>query len=106
MTNLKDIRKGDTYTFTLEAFSDETETTKVDLSTYSFILTAKYANGTTAFTKSNTDFSQVDIYKRRLTISKTDTAALTAGELYYQIDVTYPDTTAEQWADGYVKVLS
>jgi Cu/Ag efflux protein CusF len=106
MTNLKDIRKGDTYTFTLEAFSDETETTKIDLSTYSFLLTAKYASGSTAFTRTNTDFVQVDIYTRRVTISKTDTAALNVGELYYQIDVTYPDTTAEQWADGYIKVLA
>lgn len=105
MTNLKDIRKGDTYTFTLEAFSDESESVAIDISDYIFVMTAKYANGSTAFTRSDADFAETTIYKRTLTIPKTDTATLTAGELYYQIDVTYPDATAEQWADGYIKVL-
>jgi hypothetical protein len=104
MTNLKDIRKADTYSFSIEAYSDETETTEVDISAYSFAMTATYANGSAAFTKNNAAFVQTTAYKRTLTISKTDTAALTAGEVYYQIDVTYPDGTAEQWMEGYINI--
>ena len=104
MTNLKDIRKGDTYSFTLEAYSDETEATPVDISAHSFAMTATYASGSAAFTKADVDFEQVTGYMRRLTLSKTTTAGLTAGEVYYQIDVTYPDGTAEQWMEGYINI--
>lgn len=105
MTNLKDIIKGDTYTFSIELFQDEAETEAVDISDYTFTMLAKNASGTTAFSFDNTGFVQTTDFKRTITLSKTATAALTAGELSYQIDVTYPDTTAEEWARGFINVL-
>ena len=83
---------------------DEAETTPVDISDYTFAMSAVYPSGSSAFSKTNTDFVATTDYVRTLTLSKTETAALTAGELYYQIDVTYPNTTAEQWAEGYIMV--
>jgi hypothetical protein len=103
MTNLKDIRKGDTWGFTIEAFEDD-EVTPIDISGYSFNMVGTYANGTTAFTKNNAAFVETSTTKRTLTISKSDTAGYTVGDIYYQIDVTYPDTTQEQWMDGYINV--
>jgi hypothetical protein len=104
MTNFRPIKKGDTYSFTIEAFTDETETTPVDISGYSFAMVATYSGGTNAFTKNNADFVSTTNFKRTFTLDKTQTEALTVGELYYQIDVTYPDTTHEEWSDGYIIV--
>ncbi len=98
------IKKGATWSFSIEPFTDDSEATPVDISEYEFVMTATYANGTTAFTKDNTAFIAATDHKRTLTLSKTDTAALTVGELYYQIDVTYPDTTAQEWMQGFIIV--
>lgn len=105
-TNLKEIKKGATYTFSIESFENECEDVPINISTLSFAMTAKYGDGTTAFTKNDAGFVAVTDYKRTVTLSKTDTAALTAGELYYQIDVTYPDTTSVEWMDGYINVVA
>lgn len=104
MTNLKTILKGDTWSFSLEPFEDEAETTPVDISGYSFTMTAKNADGTTAFTKNDAAFVESTIYKRTVTLSASETNTLTAGELSYQIDVVYPDTTAQEWLRGYIIV--
>ena len=102
--NLMPIKKGATWSFSLEPFTDETETTPIDISGYTFVMTANYANGTLAFTKDNTAFIAATNFKRTVTLSKTETNALTEGEVYYQIDVTYPDTTAQEWMQGYIIV--
>lgn len=105
MTNLKEIKKGSTYSFSIEPFEGECEDTPMDISDLTFVMTAKYSDGTTAFTKTDTDFVAATNYKRVVTFSKTETAALTAGEVYYQLDVTYPDTTAVEWWDGYINIV-
>ena len=102
--NLMPIKKGASWSFKIQQFQYADETGEVDLSTTQFVFTALYANGTQAFLKVNSDFV-VDGLGRVVTLSKTETAALTAGELYYQIDVTYPNTTSEEWSDGYIAVL-
>ena len=105
-TNFKNIKKGDTFRFSVESFSDETETSPIDISGYTFTMVAKYSNGTTAFTKNDAAFVETTSFKRTVTLSANETNALTAGELSYQIDVVYPDTTAQEWMRGYILVFA
>jgi hypothetical protein len=103
--NIKPIKKGDTFVFPLEFYSDECETTAIDVSTYVFKLMAKNSAGVTQFTWNNADFVSVAVNKRTVTLSAVTTAAYTAGEFVYELQVT-TGTGTYTWMQGYVQVES
>lgn len=104
--NLKPIKKGSTYSFTLKLWNDAAKTDAVDISGYEFTLVAKDAAGTTVINLSDTAFIETSATVRTVTLSDTVTAAYPAGELYYQVDATLPDTTKAELFDGYIQVLA
>lgn len=104
--NLKPIKKGATYSFQLRVWTDAAKTTLLDLSAYSFGLIARNTAGTAVITLTDTDFVETSATIRTVTLSKTTTAAYAEGDLYYQLDVTNPDTTSDEWFDGYINVLA
>lgn len=104
--NLKPIKKGATYSFQIKVWTDSTKTTLLDISGYSFALIAKDTTGATVITLTDTDFVETSSTVRKVTLSKTTTAAYPVGDLYYQLDVTNPDTTSDEWFDGYIQVLA
>lgn len=97
------IKKGDTYVVTYEFFSDSCDDEKIDVSTYVFKLMAKDSSGNTIFTWNNSDFVQIDAYTRRVTLTPVTTAAYTAGEFAYELQVTI-STAIYTWITGYVEV--
>lgn len=102
MTNLKPIKKGADYWFQIKIWADRDKTSLLDISGYNITVTASYANGTVAFTKNNAALTQLDINRRLFSLTDTETAALTVGEVYYQIDAVRPDTINEELANGYI----
>jgi hypothetical protein len=102
--NIKPIKKGDTFVFPLEFYSDECETTAIDVSTYVFKLMAKNSALVTQFTWSNADFVSIAINKRTVTLSAVTTATYTAGEFVYELQVT-TGTGTYTWMQGYVSVV-
>ena len=102
--NIKPIKKGDTFVFPLEFYSDECETTAIDVSTYVFKLMAKNSSGVTQFTWSNSDFVSIAINKRTVTLTAITTATYTAGEFVYELQVT-TGTGTYTWMQGYVSVV-
>jgi hypothetical protein len=102
--NLRPIKKGDTYALPLSFWEDECETTAKDVSTYTFKLMAKDSSGTTIFTWSNADFVQGATNERTVTLTSVTTAAYTAGEFNYELQVTTPSGTYT-WMQGFVQVL-
>lgn len=102
--NIKPIKKGDTFVFPLEFYSDECETTAIDVSTYVFKLMAKNSAGVTQFTWNNADFVSIAINKRTVTLTAITTATYTAGEFVYELQVTTGSGTYT-WMQGYVSVV-
>lgn len=102
-TNLRAIRKGDTYVLPLEFWEDECETLPIDVSTYVFKLVAKNSSGTTIFTWDNGTFVSVATNKRTVTLSKITTATYTAGEFAYDLQVDI-GATSYTWLTGYITV--
>jgi len=102
--NIKPIKKGDTFVFPLEFYSDECETTAIDVSTYVFKLMAKNSAGVTQFTWNNADFVSVAVNKRTVTLSAITTATYSAGEFVYELQVT-TGTGTYTWMQGYVSVV-
>jgi hypothetical protein len=102
-TNLKPIKKGDTYIIPFEFYSDECESTPIDVSTYIFKLMAKNSLGVTQFTWNNADFVSVANNKRTVSLSYTTTAGYNAGEFTYELQV---DTGVGvyTWMIGYIEV--
>jgi hypothetical protein len=102
-TNLMPIKKGDTYIIPFEFYSDECESTPINVSTYIFKLMAKNSAGVTQFTWNNADFVSVATNKRTVTLSYTTTAGYTAGEFKYELQV---DTGSGiyTWMIGYIEV--
>lgn len=102
-TNLMPIKKGDTYIIPFEFYSDECESTPIDVSSYVFKLMAKNSAGATQFTWNNADFVSVATNKRTVTLSYTTTAGYTAGEFKYELQV---DTGSGvyTWMIGYIEV--
>lgn len=100
--NLKPIRKGDTYIWDLKFYSDKDKTIPLDVSTYSFKVIGKI-NGTTVFTWSNSDFTQISVSERKLTLSKTTTAAYTLGDAEFDFQVD-DGSISETWFVGYVTI--
>jgi hypothetical protein len=102
--NIKPIKKGDTFVFPLEFYSDECETTAINVSTYVFKLMAKNSAGVTQFTWNNADFVSVAVNKRTVTLSAITTATYSAGEFVYELQVT-TGTGTYTWMQGYVSVV-
>jgi hypothetical protein len=102
-TNLKPIKKGDTYIIPFEFYADECETTAVNVSTYIFKLMAKNSSGVTQFTWNNADFVSVATNKRTVTLSSVTTATYNVGEFNYELQV---DTGSGvyTWMQGYIQV--
>lgn len=103
--NLKPIKKGSTYSFQLKVWTDAAKTTLLNLSAYSFSLVATNAAGMAVIALADVDFVKTSSTVRTVTLSKATTATYAAGDLYYQLDVTNPDTTSDEWFDGYIQVL-
>jgi len=102
--NMKPIKRGDTWSFPLEFFSDSAYSTPLDVSAYDFKLMAKDQAGVTIFTWNNALFVQgAATNTRTVTISNTTTAAYTVGEFRYELQATKPDGVYTIM-QGYVKV--
>lgn len=86
--NIKPIRKGDSWSWSLSFFEDACETTPIDVSTYSFKLQAKDSAGSVIFTWNNADFVADGTNKRVVSLSPATTAGYTAGEFQYDLQVT------------------
>jgi hypothetical protein len=104
MTNLRRIKKGDTYTWDLKFYTDSTKQTTVDVSGHTFLFTAINASGATIISLDNAAFTQQDDHHRRLVISSAITSGYGVGELKYQLDVTLPDATVSTWMEGFIRV--
>lgn len=105
MTNLKDIKRGDTYEWELRFWDDEEKTIPIDVSGHSFVFTAKSIAGASVITLSNTDFVQQATNIRKVTLSKVTTATYPVGDLSYQLDVTLPDGTVYTWMEGFINIV-
>lgn len=103
--NIQPIRKGDTFTMTFSFWEDKCAGTKLDVSTYSFLLQAKNSAGVLQFQWTNANFAVIDNYTRKVTLTDTTTAAYTAGEFVYELQVTI-GTEKYTWMEGYVQVLN
>lgn len=101
--NMKPIKKGDTYVITYSFYQDECEETPLNVSTYSFKLQAKNSSGTVMIEWLNADFAVIDNYTRRVSLTPTQTAAYTAGEYQYELEVTI-SSNKYTWMQGFIEV--
>jgi hypothetical protein len=101
--NMKPIKKGDTYVITYSFYEDECEETPLNVSTYSFKLQAKNTSGMVMIEWLNADFVAIDNYTRRVSLTPVQTAAYTAGEYSYELQVTI-SSNQYTWMQGYVEV--
>lgn len=101
--NMIPIKKGDTYVVTYQFYQDKCDSTPLDVSTYVFKLMAKDSSGNTIFTWNDADFVQIDSYTRRVSLTPVTTAAYTAGEFAYELQVTI-SSSIYTWITGYVEV--
>jgi hypothetical protein len=102
--NLKPIRRGDTWNMNLTFYSDECETTPINVSTWTFKLMAKNSAGVTQFTLNNADFVVGATNERSVTLSSVTTATYNVGEFAYDLQVTNPSGTFT-YMNGFVQVL-
>ena len=101
--NLNPIKKGDTYYAVFTFYTDKEKTTTQDVSAWTFKAMGKIS-GSTIFTWVDADFVETNAYTRTLTLSSATTAAYTAGECTYELQVTYPDTTQQTLFGGFVTI--
>jgi hypothetical protein len=101
--NMKPIKKGDTYVITYSFYEDECESTPLNVSTYSFKLQAKNTSGTVMIEWLNADFVSVDNSTRKVSLSPNQTAAYTAGEYTYELEVNISGNKYT-WMQGFVEV--
>ena len=102
--NLKAIRRGDTWNMNLKFYSDECETTPINVSAWTFKLMAKNSAGVTQFTWDNAIFVVGDTNERSVSLSSVTTATYVVGEFAYDLQVTNPSGTFT-YMNGYVKVI-
>lgn len=100
--NLKPIRKGDTWKWSLKFYSDKEKTTPLDVSTYDFKVIGKIG-ASTIFTWVDADFTVISNSEREITLSKTTTAGYTLGDVEYDFQVD-DGTVSETWFQGYVTI--
>ncbi len=102
--NLKTIRRGDTWNMNLTFYSDECETTPIDVSTWTFKLMAKNSAGVTQFTWDNATFVVGATNERSVTLIPAVTVAYPIGEFAYDLQVVNPSGTFT-YMYGYIKVI-
>ena len=102
---MKPIKKGDSWSWSLSFYEDACETTPIDVSTYVFKLMAKDSSGNTIFTWNNADFVADGTNKRVVSLTPVTTAAYTAGEFQYELQVTI-GSASYTYMTGYVLVES
>jgi hypothetical protein len=105
MTNLKPIKKGNTYVWRLKFWQDSAKTLPLDVSGHTFSFTATNAAGATVISLNDASFVEQSIQERKVTLSAATTAGYAVGELYYQLDITLPDNSVEEWMNGYINVV-
>jgi hypothetical protein len=88
----------------LKFFSDECETTPINVSAWTFKLMAKNSAGVTQFTWDNADFVVGTTNERSVTLVSVTTATYSVGEFAYDLQVTNPSGTFT-YMNGYVQVL-
>ena len=101
---MKDINKGSTWVWEMKFYSDDAKTVPLDVSGHSFAWVVTSSTGATVISKTNSDFVQQATNHRKLTLSNTSTAGLTAGIHSFELNVTLPDTTVETWQKGYITI--
>lgn len=102
--NLKTIRKGDTWTMSLDFYEEPCETTAIDVSTWVFKLMAKNSAGVTQWTWNDAVFAAgVATNQRLVTLSAVTTATYVVGEFSYDLQVTKADGVFT-YMNGFVKV--
>lgn len=105
MTNLRRIKKGDTYVWELKFWQDADKTIPMDVTGHSFAFSGVNVAGTTVITLNNAAFvEQAAVNHRKVTLPAGTTTTYAVGELRYQLDVTLPDSTVETWMEGYVNI--
>lgn len=102
--NLKQIRKGDTWSMNLKFYADDCETTPTDVSAWTFKIMAKNSAGVTQFTWDNAIFIVGETNERTVTLSSVTTATYAVGEFAYDMQVTNPSGTFT-YMNGYVQVI-
>jgi len=103
--NLRAIKKGNTWVWELEYFTDSCYSTPRDVSAWTFSLVAKNASGVTQFTWNDALFVQgVDTNKRTVTLSAVTTSGYNAGDFSYELNVTKPEGTFTEMK-GFVNVF-
>jgi hypothetical protein len=104
--NLKPIKRGNTWVWELEFFTDSCFSVAKDVSAWTFTLVAKNASGVTQFTWNNATFVQgLDTNKRTVTLSPATTTGYTAGDFTYELSVVKPEGTFTEMM-GFVNVFS
>jgi hypothetical protein len=101
---MKPIDKGTTWVWEMKFYSDAAKTVPLDVSAHLFAWVVKSSSGATVITKADAAFTQVASNHRKLTLSNTDTAGLTAGIHAWELNVTLPDATVELWQQDYITI--
>jgi hypothetical protein len=101
--NMKPIKKGDSWSWSLSFYEEPCETTPIDVSTYVFKLMSKDSAGVTIFTWNDAIFVPDGNFTRIVSLTPATTAGYTAGEFQYELQVTI-GSAQYTWMTGYVLV--
>jgi hypothetical protein len=102
--NLKRIKKGTTWVLEIKFWEDEEMTVPIDVTGHTFEFTAFNSVGA-VITLDNDDLEVQDDNHRKATVSAEDTSAYAVQELRWELNVTLPDATVEEWDCGYINVV-
>lgn len=104
--NLRPIKKGDTWVWDLEWYTNSCYSTPRDISAWVFSLVAKNASGVVQFTWNDALFVQgTENNKRTVTLSAVTTSGYNAGDFTYELKVTKPEGTFTEMK-GFVNVFA
>lgn len=102
--NLAPIKIGDTYVVKFAFYSDECETLPIDVSTYVFTLQAKNNAGVNVINWQDAQFVPTATYERTVTLTNTQTSALSVGEYRYELQVN-TGSGVYTYMQGYIKIV-
>jgi hypothetical protein len=102
--NLKAIKKGTTWVLEVKFWEDEARTLPIDVTGHSFEFTAFNSIGA-VITLDNDDLAVQASNHRKATVSAEDTSDYTVQELRWELNVTLPDLTVEEWDCGYINIV-
>lgn len=104
--NLRPIKKGDTWVWDIEWYTNSCYSTPRDISAWSFSLVAKNASGVIQFTWNDALFVQgTENNKRTVTLSAVTTSGYNAGDFTYELKVTKPEGVFTEMK-GFVNVFA